>query len=133
MPHLRLAAVLALAALGAAPARQETLKLQKGDRISIIGNTLADRQQHDGWLETMLQARFPQPSEDDLRAAGHVRLAGGVGADAGDAQELLQLLEELRTAGIDVLANGGHVGLRLGVGVHDFKAAAVCKQPGSDG
>ena len=31
--------------------------LQKGDRISIIGNTLADRMQHDGWLETLIQSR----------------------------------------------------------------------------
>ena len=35
------------------------LELRKGDHISLIGNTLADRMQHDGWLETMLQSRFP--------------------------------------------------------------------------
>src|SRR4051794_19212086 len=34
------------------------LELRKGDHISLIGNTLADRMQHDGWLETMLQSRF---------------------------------------------------------------------------
>ena len=33
---------------------------RKGDHICIIGNTLADRMQHDGWLETYLQARFPE-------------------------------------------------------------------------
>jgi putative heme-binding domain-containing protein len=33
--------------------------LHKGDHICIIGNTLADRMQHDGWLETYLQSRFP--------------------------------------------------------------------------
>lgn len=38
---------------------QEPFALKKGDRISIIGNTLADRMQHDGWLETELQLRFP--------------------------------------------------------------------------
>ena len=32
-------------------------KLEKGDHICIIGNTLADRMQHDGWLETFLHAR----------------------------------------------------------------------------
>src|SRR5690242_15902132 len=37
-----------------------TLKLEKGDHISIIGNTTADRMQHAGWLETVLQSRFPQ-------------------------------------------------------------------------
>jgi putative heme-binding domain-containing protein len=56
---LVLAAILGVAP--AAPAQNDPprLKLQKGDRISIIGNTLADRMQHDGWLETLLQARFP--------------------------------------------------------------------------
>ena len=31
-------------------------KFAKGDVVSIIGNGLADRMQHDGWLETLLQA-----------------------------------------------------------------------------
>jgi glucose/arabinose dehydrogenase/lysophospholipase L1-like esterase len=34
--------------------------LHAGDHICIIGNTLADRMQHDGWLETLLHARFPK-------------------------------------------------------------------------
>ena len=34
-------------------------KLEKGDHICIIGNTLADRMQHDGWVETYLHARLP--------------------------------------------------------------------------
>lgn len=33
--------------------------LQQGDHIAYIGNTLADRMQHDGWLETRIQAIFP--------------------------------------------------------------------------
>jgi len=37
----------------------EALELKKGDHISIIGNALADRMQHDGWLETLLAAQFP--------------------------------------------------------------------------
>jgi lysophospholipase L1-like esterase len=36
------------------------LTFQKDDRIAIIGNTLADRMQEDGWLETYLQYRFPE-------------------------------------------------------------------------
>jgi putative heme-binding domain-containing protein len=36
------------------------LQLKKGDHISIIGNTLADRMQHFGWTETYLQGRFPK-------------------------------------------------------------------------
>jgi putative heme-binding domain-containing protein len=35
-------------------------EIKHGDHICIIGNTLADRMQHDGWLETMLQSRFPK-------------------------------------------------------------------------
>ncbi len=33
---------------------------QKEDRIVLVGNVLAERMQHDGWLETLFQARFPQ-------------------------------------------------------------------------
>lgn len=38
----------------------EPLLLREKDHICIIGNTLAERMQYDGWLETMLQARFPE-------------------------------------------------------------------------
>jgi putative heme-binding domain-containing protein len=41
------------------PNKGATLELKPGDHICIIGNTLADRMQHDGWLETMLHSRFP--------------------------------------------------------------------------
>lgn len=41
-------------------AAEPKLELKQGDRICIIGNTLADRMQHDGWLEAYLQSRFPQ-------------------------------------------------------------------------
>lgn len=33
---------------------------REDDRIAIIGNALADRMQHDGWLETYLQASHPE-------------------------------------------------------------------------
>src|SRR4051794_17259648 len=36
------------------------LELKKGDHICLIGNTLPDRMQHFGWLETNLHARHPQ-------------------------------------------------------------------------
>src|SRR6478672_6647517 len=35
-------------------------ELKKGDHICIIGNTLAERMQYFGWLETRLVSRFPQ-------------------------------------------------------------------------
>ena len=37
----------------------EDFAFEKGDRICYIGNTLADRMQHHGWLETMIQAAHP--------------------------------------------------------------------------
>jgi glucose/arabinose dehydrogenase len=61
----RLAAVfgLVLAALWTLPGGGQgraPFELRAGDHISIIGNTLAERMQYDGWLETMLHARFPR-------------------------------------------------------------------------
>lgn len=40
----------------ATQAQSTDLKLKKNDHISIIGNTLADRTQHDSWLETYIHA-----------------------------------------------------------------------------
>lgn len=39
--------------------RTSTLESAPGDRIAIIGNGLADRMQHDGWLESYLHAANP--------------------------------------------------------------------------
>ena len=41
-------------------AAEPELQLKKGDSIAYIGNTLADRMQHHGWLETYIQALFPE-------------------------------------------------------------------------
>jgi putative heme-binding domain-containing protein len=46
--------------LQAAPAAEPKLRLEPGDRIAIIGNTLADRMQHSGWLETFTHAVHPE-------------------------------------------------------------------------
>src|SRR3954467_3241752 len=35
------------------------LDLAKGDHVAIVGSGLADRLQHDGWLETLIQKAFP--------------------------------------------------------------------------
>ncbi len=51
---------LLVLALSASVAQAAGLELKKGDHICIIGNTLAERMQHDGWLETLIHARFPQ-------------------------------------------------------------------------
>jgi glucose/arabinose dehydrogenase len=47
----------AAATSAAEPAR---LELKKGDRIIIIGNTLAERMQYYGHFETLLHSRFPE-------------------------------------------------------------------------
>lgn len=49
-----------VAALTAISGFAAELRLQPGDRIAIIGNTLADRMQHYGSLETALHLRFPK-------------------------------------------------------------------------
>jgi putative heme-binding domain-containing protein len=55
-----LASGLLLMLIQPVEAQQELLKLQKGDHIAIIGNTLADRLQHYGHLEATLHYRFPE-------------------------------------------------------------------------
>ena len=39
--------------------RNAKLELNKGDHIAFIGNNLAERMQHHGWLETYLHAAYP--------------------------------------------------------------------------
>jgi len=51
-------AVAAQAALGAGESGR--LDLRKGDHVAIIGSGLADRLQHDGWLETLIYQAYPQ-------------------------------------------------------------------------
>jgi len=49
--------LLALSSL--ADGATDVVTFKEGDHISIVGNALADRMQHDGWFETLLYARFP--------------------------------------------------------------------------
>jgi len=44
----------------AVPASAARLELRQGDRVTIVGNTLAERMQYHGWFETLLHARFPE-------------------------------------------------------------------------
>src|SRR5262249_38290650 len=46
--------------LSTAVTHAQPLSLHKSDRICLIGNALADRMQHHGWLETLIQNRFPE-------------------------------------------------------------------------
>ena len=52
--------LVVLAAQVAWSAGAEGLELRPGDHICIIGNTLADRMQHSGWLESLIYRQFPK-------------------------------------------------------------------------
>ena len=65
-PVLALLTLLVLSANGKAA----SLELNKGDHIAIVGNTLADLMQHDGWLEARLNARFAK-DEISIRNLGY--------------------------------------------------------------
>lgn len=55
------AAWLGLAGAGAADAGESpVLRLEPGDRVCLVGNTLAERMQHYGWFETLLHATLPE-------------------------------------------------------------------------
>ncbi|MEW4526700.1 PVC-type heme-binding CxxCH protein [Maioricimonas sp. JC845] len=54
-----LAVLLSLCSLPAVAA-EPLLELKPNDHVAFIGNTLADRMQHDGWLETYIQALHPE-------------------------------------------------------------------------
>ncbi len=53
-------AMLPLASNWASGDDSSKLELHKGDRIILIGNTLAERMQYFGNFETLLQSRFPE-------------------------------------------------------------------------
>ena len=57
MKKLLITGLCALAAFTAGAAK---LELKKGDRVVLIGNTLAERMQHHGWLESYVQAALPK-------------------------------------------------------------------------
>ena len=50
---------LTLSLVSAAQA-QTKWEPRKGDHVCIVGGTMAERMQHFGWLETLIQAKFPE-------------------------------------------------------------------------
>ncbi len=56
--HRLVLASLALLLASVSHAADPKVELKDGDRIAIIGNTLADRMQHDAWLDAYLHTRF---------------------------------------------------------------------------
>jgi len=49
-----------LGCLNLAAADGPPLELRKGDHVAIVGSGVADRQQHHGWLESLVHAAHPQ-------------------------------------------------------------------------
>src|SRR5438093_5483818 len=54
-----MALILALMAVAQAGGNSVLPKFEKGDHVCLMGNTLAERMQHHGWLETLIQSRLP--------------------------------------------------------------------------
>ena len=52
-------AALLISVRRAESASAPALTLNEGDHVTLIGGSLAERMQHEGWLETFIQARFP--------------------------------------------------------------------------
>ena len=52
--------ITGLCALFSLTAGAAQLELKKGDSVVLIGNTLAERMQHHGWLESYVQAALPK-------------------------------------------------------------------------
>ena len=53
------ALLVAFAGLGSCAFTAAGIELKKGDHISIVGNALADRMQHSGFLEALIYSSFP--------------------------------------------------------------------------
>src|SRR5262249_41587049 len=71
--------------------RAEPFELEPGDHIAVIGNTLADRMQHDSWLDAYLHTRFPK---HDLV----IRYLGFSGDEVGGYTERPDFNKRLRSA-----------------------------------
>lgn len=56
---IRLKHLLSLLLAAALPLHAQVLELKKGDHIAIVGSGLADRQQHHGWLESIIHKAYP--------------------------------------------------------------------------
>jgi glucose/arabinose dehydrogenase/azurin/lysophospholipase L1-like esterase len=70
-------------------------QLNPGDRVALIGNALADRMQHHGWLETMIHAQHPQHQivVRNLAVAGDEIVARARSKDFGSPDEWLQKVQ----------------------------------------
>ena len=51
--------LIACAVLAGQSTTNAQFSFNEGDHICLIGNSLAERMQHHGWLETLLQSQLP--------------------------------------------------------------------------
>ena len=58
MRKIHFAALAALILFAAYTPAHSAFKFEKGDTVCLIGNSLPDRMQHDGWFETVLQSEL---------------------------------------------------------------------------
>jgi glucose/arabinose dehydrogenase/azurin/lysophospholipase L1-like esterase len=105
-------------ALRAKPSAQ--LDLKAGDHVALIGNTLADRFQHSGWLETMIYAAHPDLDLvfRNLAVAGDEVATRHRPADFGSADEWLKKTQ----ADVIFAFFGFNESFRGKAGVDKFKA-----------
>ena len=57
---MRIIIAILIAGIAAPAPAADPFEFQPGDRVCIIGNALADRMQHDGWLETFIHTSLPK-------------------------------------------------------------------------
>ena len=74
-------------------------KFMKGDTVAIVGNGLADRMQHDGWTETLIQAGAPGM---DLRFR-NMSLTGDRPNKQPRSNGFIPMPEYLKQVGADVI------------------------------
>ncbi|QDU19374.1 PVC-type heme-binding CxxCH protein [Urbifossiella limnaea] len=107
-----------------AAAQPAAFRLERGDHVCFVGNTLAERMQHDGWVETYLHARHP---EHDLT----VRNLGFSGDEVGGYTAQPDFNKRLRSqdfgsadqwlAGAAPVPNPGAVGDKSAVKLNRFE------------
>jgi azurin/lysophospholipase L1-like esterase len=60
MTFRHIAPIALVAACSTVAHAQQKLELKQGDHIAIVGSAIADRIQHTGYLEALIQAKFPK-------------------------------------------------------------------------
>lgn len=82
----------AQAAPAATPSSAPAFRLNAGEKIAIVGNGLADRMQHHGWLETMIHEKYPTQNlvVRNLAVAGDEVVTRARSKDFGTPEEWLQ-------------------------------------------